>query len=284
MNAALEIKLVPAATPEGEPMASSQEVAKAFGKRHDNVIQSIKRLLADRHSKGLGLLTFKESTYLNLQGKSQPEYLMDKDAFMLLAMRFTGAKAAVVQDAFLRAFNALKEENRKLRIGAPSPDVRELSKIIGQFMTHQAETNVKLATALTLMANNVFTKSSHHAIPQENQEVSLPKIGGSSSSQQGRLNFKPSEYLNLQGSSGDDRLSSVQVQELWSKMGVKLRSHEFPNALSRNKERGKMMKALKTLLPQNMVHTLTWKDLAQSQYPDAVQIVDSWTFQKGEGK
>ena len=53
-------------------------VAKFFEKRHDNVLQDIKRLDC---SEEFRLLNFKESHYINEQGKKQPCVNMTRDGF-----------------------------------------------------------------------------------------------------------------------------------------------------------------------------------------------------------
>ncbi|MBI9087964.1 MAG: Rha family transcriptional regulator [Desulfobacterium sp.] len=72
------------------PVTTSLKIAETFGKRHDNVMRNIATIL--RQSKGLkgGRLNFEESNYLNRQEKSQPMFEMDRDAFMLVVMGFTG--------------------------------------------------------------------------------------------------------------------------------------------------------------------------------------------------
>jgi Rha family phage regulatory protein len=54
-----------------------------------------------------GLLNFKESSYVNTQQKTQPEILMTRDGFCLIAMGFTGAEASLWKIKFLEAFDKL---------------------------------------------------------------------------------------------------------------------------------------------------------------------------------
>ena len=64
---------------------SSREIAELTEKRHDNVLRDIKNLIEQG---AIGLLNFEESNYTNLQGKSQPQYLLDFDAAMTLLIRY----------------------------------------------------------------------------------------------------------------------------------------------------------------------------------------------------
>lgn len=90
--------IAPAAAPaiplivhDGEVFATSRIVADYFEKRHDNVMQRIRNLDC---SEEFRLLNFKETSYLDMQGKEQPYYELTRDGFMFLAMGFTGARAA----------------------------------------------------------------------------------------------------------------------------------------------------------------------------------------------
>lgn len=88
-----------------EAVTSSRLVAEYFHKRHDTVIRAIKNLNC---SKEFRRHNFAESYYYNLQNKKQPEYLMTKDGFTILAMGFTGAKAMQFKESYINAFNKME--------------------------------------------------------------------------------------------------------------------------------------------------------------------------------
>ncbi|EHL70238.1 rha family phage regulatory protein [Synergistes sp. 3_1_syn1] len=79
-----------------------------FEKRHDNVLRDIKEFIVDE---SFGLLNFEESSYINSQNKEQPEYLMTRDGFTLLAMGFTGAKAMQWKIKYAEAFNTMERND-----------------------------------------------------------------------------------------------------------------------------------------------------------------------------
>ena len=83
----------------------SRFVARYFGKRHDNVLSDIKRLDC---SDQFRLLNFKESKYINAQGKKKPCYSMTRDGFTFLAMGYRGEKAAHFKELYIRQFNAME--------------------------------------------------------------------------------------------------------------------------------------------------------------------------------
>lgn len=80
------------------PVVSSRDVAKSFDKRHDNVLQSIKTIYRGLLKNKESVNWFFESSYKNEQNKPQPEYLMTRDGFSLLAMGFTGKKALLFKN------------------------------------------------------------------------------------------------------------------------------------------------------------------------------------------
>lgn len=91
----------------GKPVVSTNVIAEEFGRRHDNVMQSIRSLIDSAH---LGLLDFKESNYLNKQNKKQPCYELTERGF-LIAMPFIGGnKAKSGQVRLVDAFMKLRAE------------------------------------------------------------------------------------------------------------------------------------------------------------------------------
>jgi len=75
-------------------MTSSVLVAQKFGKDHRNVLQSIRNILLTAENSAVNV-TFIASTYLNERNQSQPMFLMDRDAFALVVVSFTGGEALI---------------------------------------------------------------------------------------------------------------------------------------------------------------------------------------------
>jgi len=88
---------------DGKVFANSLDVASVFEKSHDNVLKKI-RSFSER-----GLVNFNESSYLNDQNKSQPMFNMNRDGFIFLVSKFTGAKAEQWQLDFIDAFNQMEK-------------------------------------------------------------------------------------------------------------------------------------------------------------------------------
>jgi len=99
----------------GKIWASSQDVAHAFGKRHDLLLRDLDRMMADLPS-DFCLLNFEETE----QNRPSPMVLgavirsrairMTRDGCTLLVMGFTGAQAMRFKILWLEAFNRMEEE------------------------------------------------------------------------------------------------------------------------------------------------------------------------------
>lgn len=84
----------------------SLKVAEVFGKRHSDIIRAIKNIEC---SPDFTERNFALSEYEDKSGRALPMYEMTKDGFVFLAMSFTGAKAAQVKEAYIKAFNHMAE-------------------------------------------------------------------------------------------------------------------------------------------------------------------------------
>ncbi|ESK57556.1 Rha family transcriptional regulator [Acinetobacter tjernbergiae] len=93
----------------GHAVTSSLQIAEIFDKQHKNILQSIENLSIqlDKSFASLNFqLCYKNNDLQN--GKPQAYYNLTRDAFVLLAMGFTGSKALQFKLAYLNAFNQLE--------------------------------------------------------------------------------------------------------------------------------------------------------------------------------
>lgn len=115
-------------TQNGEPVVSSREVAKNFGKEHKDTLESIRQILVAENS---ATKFFHESSF-EYRGRQFPEYFMNRDGFTLLAMGFTGKAALEWKLKYIQAFN---EMERKMTTPAAnqlqdlSPELQYLIKL-----------------------------------------------------------------------------------------------------------------------------------------------------------
>ena len=101
---------------DGSAWANSRDVAAYFDKRHDNVLRDIDNVLRDIESvdlpSDLRCARFIETTYDDGNGRHRRAVEMNRDAFTVLAMRFTGEKALHFQLRYIHAFNEMEKSLR----------------------------------------------------------------------------------------------------------------------------------------------------------------------------
>ena len=108
-------------TQNGEPVASSRQIAESFGKDHNHVMRDIKALEEGVSKNGQTPMFYKTEYTHEQNGQTYPMYLMNRDGFTLLAMGFTGKAALEWKLKYIAAFN---EMEKKLN----APKMPKLSK------------------------------------------------------------------------------------------------------------------------------------------------------------
>lgn len=83
----------------GKLLVSSRDIAKGLEKEHYDVLKKVREILGEGE--------FSCSSYITEQGKEMTEYLLDKDAFILLVMNYTGYND--FKRAYIKRFNEMEE-------------------------------------------------------------------------------------------------------------------------------------------------------------------------------
>ncbi|EEU2207954.1 Rha family transcriptional regulator, partial [Escherichia coli] len=86
-------------------ITTSRKVAAYFDKQHHHIIQKIEKL--DCSDEFL-TSNFSRVTYEH-KGNQYVEYEISKDGAMYIIMSFTGKKAAAIKEAFIKAFNWMRD-------------------------------------------------------------------------------------------------------------------------------------------------------------------------------
>lgn len=87
-------------------LTNSLLVAEKFGKEHNKVIRDIQNLSCSGEFRAAN---FGVSSYISLQNKELPMYVMTKDGFSFLVMGYTGVKAGMFKEEYIKAFNKMEE-------------------------------------------------------------------------------------------------------------------------------------------------------------------------------
>lgn len=95
---------------EGRPATTSLAIAEHFGKRHDDVVKSIRNLCANCPEE-FNARNFAAVEYIERKRqKNVPCSLSFSTGFILLAMSYKGKKALDMKIAYIAAFNAMLEK------------------------------------------------------------------------------------------------------------------------------------------------------------------------------
>lgn len=94
----------------GHAYCSSRQIAEEFGRRHDHILRLLDEITAPTSgvSEEFRLGNFSESSYRDASGKSNREYLMTKDGFVLAVMEIKGQKARKFKEAYIKRFNDME--------------------------------------------------------------------------------------------------------------------------------------------------------------------------------
>lgn len=123
---------------------SSRVVAEVFNKPHHRVLHAISQLATPG---SFNKTNFRARSFTDSRGKSQPEVIMTRDGFVLLAMGFTGSKAIDWKVKFLAAFNAMEQELLKKADRLEWKQARLQVKEVRKSFTNAVQDFVEYATA-----------------------------------------------------------------------------------------------------------------------------------------
>ena len=102
-----------------EPVTTSEFVAKAFGKKHCDVLRKIEEICTQVPDsfgeRNFALLEKEVKSNLGNGTYKTNLYELTKDGFILLVMGFTGKNAMSIKIAYINAFNAIAEKLRRIQ-------------------------------------------------------------------------------------------------------------------------------------------------------------------------
>ena len=150
---------------DGKATALSTDIARHFGKRHDNVLKSIRLLIKQlgqehAHNFAQTQVNIEISGALNFEGVSRksPAYRLTRDGFTLLAMGFTGKQALQFKLAYIDAFNRMEEQ---LRQPPPAELQEQLQRLRAQLAAHGADYLARHPRAAQVLRYHAIEGLSH---------------------------------------------------------------------------------------------------------------------------
>lgn len=92
----------------GQAVTDSLTVAEVFGKRHDNVLNDIRKQ-SEYAGDEFAALNFQEGTYLDKNNQERPKINLSEDGFTLIAMSYNTKEAVQMKIKFIKEFKRLRE-------------------------------------------------------------------------------------------------------------------------------------------------------------------------------
>lgn len=93
-------------------LTNSLLVAEKFGKEHSKVMRDIENLSCSNEFRAAN---FGVSSYISLQNKELPMFVMTKDGFSFLVMGYTGKKAGLFKEEYIKAFNTMERSLKEIK-------------------------------------------------------------------------------------------------------------------------------------------------------------------------
>ncbi len=106
---------------ENKVMTTSLKVAEVFGKRHDHVLRDIRNIITQTENIK-DAPKFGEVFYKDKYGREAIAFSMDKNAFTLLVMGYSGEKAMQFKIDYINAFDQMETQLRALYSSTLSRD------------------------------------------------------------------------------------------------------------------------------------------------------------------
>ena len=159
---------------KGNAVTTSLLVAEKFGKRHSDVLRSIRdalSLMPENERKSNFALCYSEVSLPNGGYRSDPYYVMTKDGFSIIVLGFTGAKAMAFKLEFIEAFNEMERKLAAPQLPATyldalkalvvSEEQKQLAEAKINELEPKAEIYDKIANTFCLLSLNDAAKSLH---------------------------------------------------------------------------------------------------------------------------
>ena len=177
-------------------VVSSRQVAEDFERRHNDVVDSIKKILV---TKNIVAKHFYEREF-EYRGQKFTEYLMDEQGFSLLVMGFTGEKALDWKIKYIDAFEKMRETLKRIY---EERKLWEIERAKGVLVRH----------ILTDTIKNVLPESPHKIFAYPNYTNLIYKILFGKTAQELKAEFKIQKAESVRDFLTKDELAEVENLE-----------------------------------------------------------------------
>lgn len=172
---------------------TSRKIAEVFEKRHSDVLRDIENLHC---SQDFTQRNFALSSYKDISGKLNKEYIITRDGFTILAMGYTGEKAIKFKEKYINAFNYMESELKRIYAERKQ---WEIERAKGMLVRHILTDTIKMK--ITESSNKKFM------YPNYTKLIYKAIFGKPFKELQKEFGVKPKESLR-------DYLTSEQLREV----------------------------------------------------------------------
>lgn len=174
-------------TQNGEPVASSRQIAESFEKNHRDVLRAVDGLKED--VRNFAQMFFETETP-DSYGRPQRTYLMNRDGFSLLVMGFTGKAALEWKLKYIQAFN---EMEKKLS----TPQMPKLSKELQALFLLDDRTQRQEQRITALENNMVVDYDQQLSLKNAVNHVVVEALGGKNAPAYGDSHVRGMVYCEI---------------------------------------------------------------------------------------
>lgn len=161
----IQLSTLPVFEHHGQLVTDSRDVAQMLGKRHTEVMRSIKTMCRHFSERNFASADFFiKTTYIDDQGKPRPCYYLTQMGCEMVANKQTGAGGTLFTAQYVKAFHAMKEfimernspiwqDTRTLTKEVRRQETDVIRELVDYARTQGSQHAVKYYTSISKLAN-----------------------------------------------------------------------------------------------------------------------------------
>ncbi|MCD1025799.1 Rha family transcriptional regulator [Enterococcus sp. SMC-9] len=191
-----------------EKTITSIEVAEMVGRRHDQVLRDIQKIIEHlTDHKSVVSELFIESTYEDASGRELPCYLLTKRGCELYSTRMTGAKGTQFALAYIERFNEMETVIKEQSLKIPQSP-QEALRLMFQYQENTSEKVEKVEERVTDLEENIVLSAGDYGYVTRRINQRVAEVGRSF----GKLTNKQRGELHRDINSGVKKITGVSTR------------------------------------------------------------------------
>lgn len=161
----IQLSTLPVFEYRGQVVTDSRDVAQMIGKRHTEVLRTIKTMCRHFNERNFASVDFFiPATYIDPKGESRPCYYLTQMGCEMVANKQTGAGGTLFTAQYVKAFHAMKEfimernspiwqDTRTLTKEVRRQETDVIRELVDYASTQGSQNAVKYYTSISKLAN-----------------------------------------------------------------------------------------------------------------------------------